>query len=133
MYSSLCQKCTIQRIIVLSASLSESRLSQKCRIIVIKHCLKKTCNAQKAWNAPMGFLPSLLSLSVCSILGRIHFQWHTACFGFFFHEDILLPVAEGQVSALSLEEFLSPNLRLLGFHCDIKVLEQSKQQSPIFP
>lgn len=44
--------------------------------------------------------------------------------------EILLPVSAGPDSALSLEEFLSPDLR---FHCGTKVLEQSKQQSPIFP
>lgn len=41
MYFSLCQKYTIQHINVLSVSLPESRLSQKCRIIVTRHCFRK--------------------------------------------------------------------------------------------
>lgn len=41
--------------------------------------------------------------------------------------QILLPVSAGQDSALTLEEFLSPNLRLLRFHCDTKVSKQTVQ------
>lgn len=133
MYFSLCQNCTIQHIIVLFVSPSESSLSQKCRIIVSKHCFRKHGMHRKHGMLLWDFYPvSWPCLFAAFWVGYISkttqpvlvFSWRhvdsTHCLN-----RSALGLKSGRVS--------SPDLRLLRFHCDMKVLEKSKQQYPIFP
>lgn len=126
MYFSLCQKCTIHHISVLSVSLIV-RLSHNCMLVGVKALLQKTWNT----NAPLGFL--------CLVSWSCLF---TACRAGYFSNWLLVthsPLVScrhtDSTPSFSRTGFcfesgrisLSPALALLKFSCPSKMLKLSEE------